>query len=84
MLNRKTLEKEINEYCRLNSIDNVEQFITRCLMSGFNIVRYGVSPGDNIKREKGVSDEPEKEDSVEKKTVVRRKKKIEVKRVGDD
>ena len=51
MANRVQLEKEIKEYCQLNNINDVAGFITQCMLMGFNTVKYGVSPKDNIKRE---------------------------------
>lgn len=51
MANRVQLEKEIKEYCQLNNINDVAGFITQCMLMGFNTVKYGVSPQDNIKRE---------------------------------
>ena len=52
MANRAVLEKEMKEYCRLNGITDVAGFITQCMLNGFNIVKYGTSPADNIKRER--------------------------------
>lgn len=52
MANRAILEKEMKEYCSLNGITDVAGFITQCMLSGFNIVKYGTSPADNIKRER--------------------------------
>ena len=46
------LEKDINEFCELNGIDNIQEFKYSCLLNGFNIERYGMSPIDNINREK--------------------------------
>ena len=51
MANRVQLEKEIKEYCQLNNINDVAGFITQCMLMGFNTVKYGVSPQDNVKRE---------------------------------
>lgn len=51
MTNRVQLEKEIKEYCQLNNINDVAGFITQCMLMGFNTVKYGVSPQDNVKRE---------------------------------
>ena len=53
MANRALVEKEIKEYCELNDINDVPGFITQCMLRGFNIFKFGTSPGDNIKREKG-------------------------------
>ena len=51
MANRVQLEKEIKEQCQLNNINDVAGFITQCMLMGFNTVKYGVSPQDNVKRE---------------------------------
>ena len=53
MANRALLEKEIKEYCELNGINDIPGFITQCMLRGFNIFKYGTSPGDNIKRQNG-------------------------------
>ena len=45
------VKSEIEAYCRLNQIDDVEGFKEECLRQGFNIIKYGVSPQDNFKRE---------------------------------
>ena len=52
-----TLEKSIKSYCELNGIEDINAFANRCAMQGFNIVKFGVSPKDNIDRENnGVKD----------------------------
>lgn len=52
-----TLEKSIRFYCELNGIEDINAFANRCAMQGFNIVKFGVSPKDNIDRENnGVKD----------------------------
>ena len=52
-----TLEKSIRSYCELNGIEDVNAFANRCAMQGFNIVKFGVSPKDNIDRENnGIKD----------------------------
>lgn len=55
MANRKQIEKEIQDYCSLNGIKNVPNFITQCLEQGFNIQRYGLNPQDNIQKENNTS-----------------------------
>ena len=64
------ITEEINEYCEANKIEDVNGFIALCLLSGFNIHRYGTSPSDNLKREKGEK-VTKTEKPVEKKTKVR-------------
>ena len=51
-----TLDKiigEIRQYCEYNNISDIELFLSKCLMTGFNIERYGLSPNDNFNRERG-------------------------------
>lgn len=49
--------KAIQEYCELNGIDDINNFANRCATQGFNIVKYGLSPADNINRENnGIKD----------------------------
>lgn len=45
------LKEKIRDYCVANGISNVSQFAESCLEQGFNIMKYGVSPTDNMKRE---------------------------------
>ena len=49
------LKKEIEAYCRLNKIDDVESFKEECLRQGFNIIKYGISPQDNFKKENNIN-----------------------------
>lgn len=52
-----TLEKSIRSYCELNGIEDVNAFANRCTMQGFNVVKFGMSPKDNIDRENnGIKD----------------------------
>ena len=74
-----TLEKSIRSYCEFNGIEDINAFANRCAMQGFNIVKFGVSPKDNIDRENnGIKDikknasnakkkEPPREDKGERK-----------------
>lgn len=73
MPNRVLIEKEINEYCKLNNINDIEGFITQCMLNGFNTFRYGVSPSDNIKKENG-------EVELSQDTVENRESRTEVKK----
>lgn len=47
----KQLHKEIIEYCKLNSIDDVDKFIIKTLTTGFTIAKYGMQPVGKIKEE---------------------------------
>lgn len=52
-----SLCKAIAEYCEANDIEDVNAFANRCATQGFNIAKYGLSPGDNIERENnGIKD----------------------------
>lgn len=52
-----TLEKSIRSYCEMNDIKDVNAFANRCAMQGFNVVKFGLSPKDNIDRENnGIKD----------------------------
>lgn len=53
----QTLEKQIRQYCEMNNIEDINAFANRCLLHGFNIVKFGTSPKDNVEREnKGIKD----------------------------
>lgn len=71
------LEKDIMAYCEANGITDVRPFALRCLVNGFNVLKYGTSPIDNKKREsEGITDyeEPKAEKVPQK--VARKKIKI--------
>lgn len=54
---KPTLCKAIEEYCKMNGIEDTNAFANRCATQGFNIVKFGLSPKDNIEREnKGIKD----------------------------
>ena len=38
----KTILKSVSEYCKLNSIEDVDGFIKKCFDTGFNIQKYGL------------------------------------------
>jgi hypothetical protein len=53
----QTLEKQLRQYCELNEIEDINAFANRCLSQGFNIIKFGTSPKDNVEREsKGIKD----------------------------
>ena len=53
----QTLEKQLRQYCELNEIEEINAFANRCLSQGFNIIKFGTSPKDNVEREsKGIKD----------------------------
>ena len=52
-----TLERQIRQYCELNEIEDINAFANRCLSQGFNILKFGMSPRDNVEREiNGIKD----------------------------
>lgn len=40
----KIILSHIKEYCKMNGIKDVRNFVNKCLLDGFNIMKYGVSP----------------------------------------
>ena len=53
------LYQDISRYCQMNDIKDVESFIGNCLMQGYNIVKFGYTPKDNLRRELLGIKEPE-------------------------
>lgn len=45
------LYQDISRYCQMNNIEDVDTFINKCLMQGYNVVKFGYSPKDNLRRE---------------------------------
>jgi predicted RNase H-like nuclease (RuvC/YqgF family) len=41
-LKDKKITQAVSEYCKLNSIEDVDGFIIKCFQSGFNIEKYGL------------------------------------------
>ncbi len=41
--------KSVQEYCKLNNIEDVDKFITKCYTEGFNIKKYGLLGDDSGK-----------------------------------
>ena len=41
--------KSVQEYCKLNKIEDVDNFITKCFASGFSIEKYGLLGEDSEK-----------------------------------
>lgn len=84
----KNLEKEINDYCKINKIDNVNDFINKIIKSGFTIEKFGNHPPEEIINKKRKSkpievesEEPVKETKIKQKLqVIEKTKKIESKR----
>lgn len=64
-LTRKQL-KDVEEFCKLNKIENVEEFLLKCFVEGYEIEKYGLLQNLGGSREKWV----EKEVIVEKRVEV--------------
>jgi hypothetical protein len=65
---KPSLCKAIAEYCEANKIDDINAFANRCAMQGLSIVKYGMSPSDNIDRENnGIKDFKNEKGSRKKK-----------------
>ena len=62
--------KSVQEYCKLNNIEDVDKFISKCYLDGFNISKYGLL-GDNSEKIGGIE---EKQVEIE----VIREKRVEV------
>jgi len=39
----------VNEYCKLNNIEDIDKFISKCFTEGYNINKYGLLGGDSEK-----------------------------------
>jgi len=82
----KTLQKEFDQYCELNEIDNVSAFIIKCAKDGLTLDKYGVAPFlpksqiQEVPVEKEIVKEVIKEIPVEKEVIV---EKIITKEVKD-
>ena len=61
--------KSVQEYCKLNNIEDIDKFISKCFTEGYNINKYGLLNGDSEKigvvEEKRVEIEVIKEIRVE-------------------
>ena len=61
--------KSVQEYCKLNNIEDVDNFISKCFTEGYNINKYGLLGSDSEKmggiEEKQVEIEVIKEIRVE-------------------
>lgn len=79
-LKKSKLGAEIMEYCELNNINDVSKFTYDCLLSGFNIVRYGNSPIDNIKRQNGEINDAVNGNTINGESkIIKKKRKITIK-----
>jgi hypothetical protein len=41
--------KSVQEYCKLNNIEDIDKFISKCFTEGYNINKYGLLGGDSGK-----------------------------------
>ena len=82
----KTLQKDFNDYCKLNEIENVSDFIVKCAKDGLTLDKYGVAPFlpksqiQEVPVEREIIKEVIKEIPVEKEVIV---EKIITKEVKD-
>ena len=44
----KDLKEEIWDYCRLNDITNIDEFITKLVRQGFTVEKFGATPTTKI------------------------------------
>lgn len=40
----KKLQSEIQDYCKINKIEDIDKFLEKILRNGFNIAKYGNAP----------------------------------------
>lgn len=71
----KELNSEIWDYCRLNNITNIDEFMVKCLKQGFTAEKYGATP---TVREKIVEKEIEKIVEVPVEKIVEKVVEIQV------
>ena len=79
------LYQDISRYCQMNDIEDVDSFITKCLMQGYNVVKFGYTPKDNLRREilgikepeSVITDKPiEQEDKKKEPEITKRKIRV--------
>lgn len=79
------LEENIRKYCTENKIRDVNEFTNRCTRQGFDILRFGVSPPDNIQREtEGIKDYPKVEEKKEEQPIQVEVKKRKIRIIQKD
>jgi hypothetical protein len=71
----KEFKDEIWDYCRLNNITNIDEFMVKCLKQGFTAEKYGATP---TVREKIVEKEIEKIVEVEVEKIVEKIIEVQV------
>lgn len=74
--------KSVQEYCKLNNIEDIDKFISKCFTEGYNINKYGLLNGDSEKigvvEEKRVEIEVIKEIRVEVPVEVIKEVRVEI------
>jgi predicted RNase H-like nuclease (RuvC/YqgF family) len=53
-------KQEVAEYCNMNKIDNIDEFVYNCFKQGFDIKKYGISP---FKKEEVKMEQPKVEET---------------------
>ena len=82
----KTLQKDFDDYCKLNEVENVSNFIVKCAKDGLTLDKYGVAPFlpksqiQEVPVEREIIKEVIKEIPVEKEVII---EKIITKEVKD-
>ena len=82
----KVLQKDFDDYCKLNEVENVSNFIVKCAKDGLTLDKYGVAPFlpksqiQEVPVEREIIKEVIKEIPVEKEVIV---EKIITKEVKD-
>ena len=82
----KKLQKDFDDYCKLNEVENVPNFIVKCAKDGLTLDKYGVAPFlpksqiQEVPVEREIIKEVIKEIPVEKEVIV---EKIITKEVKD-
>ena len=83
----RAIEKDIIEFCNLNEITDVHDFLKQCLINGYSIAKYGISPKDNLESEnkpfKQVSYDKELKDELKEKKNAKTKKAKEPEPIVD-
>ena len=46
------IKTDIKNFCKANKIDDIDSFVDKCLLQGFNVIKYGLSPQDNFMADK--------------------------------
>jgi len=82
----KVLQKDFDDYCKLNEVENVSNFIVKCAKDGLTLDKYGVAPFlpksqiQEVPVEREIIKEVIKEIPVEKEVII---EKIITKEVKD-